>query len=140
MKKLFIILVFGFIAVSTSAQGAKTKVMMKMSSLNNALIAKDSVALSALLADDLIYGHTNALIETKAQLIRSVMSGEQDYKTIDPSEMKIRMYDKTAIVNVRLKIHLIYKDKPTDLDMYVLLVWVKSKDWKLEARQSVKLQ
>ena len=138
MKKLFVILFLGSITITSWSQDAQTEVMMKMLSLKNSLIAKDSVTLSALLSDDLTYGHTNGLIETKAQLIRSVMGGEQDYKTIDPSDMHIRVLEKTAIVNVRLKIHLDYKGKPTDLDMYALLVWIKTKDWKLEARQSVK--
>jgi hypothetical protein len=138
--KLIFIVFLGLTGFKSSAQDANMEIMMKMLSLKNSFIAKDSVTLSALLADDVTYGHTNGLIESKSQLIRSIMSGDQDYKTIDPSEMNIRMFDKTAIVNVRLKIHLIYNGKPTDLDMYAVLVWVKSKDWKLEARQSVKVQ
>jgi hypothetical protein len=127
------------VAVASPAQDARMEVMMKMLSLKNSLIGKDSVALSGLLADDVTYGHTNGQIQTKTQLIRSVMSGEQDYKTIEPGEMNIKLFDKTAVVTMRSKVSMIYQGKPLDLDMYVTVVWIKTKDWKLEARQSVKL-
>ena len=70
---------------NNSAQ--QTEVMMKMANLRNALLSKDSVALSNLLADDVTYGHSSGLIQTKTELIRSIVSGEQDYKSIEPSNM-----------------------------------------------------
>jgi hypothetical protein len=104
------------------------------------LLSKDSVALSNLLADDVTYGHSSGLIQTKAELIRSIMSGEQDYKTIEPSNMKVRIYDNAAAVNANVKANLIYQGKPTDLNMAVTFTWVKiNGEWKLVARQSVKL-
>lgn len=114
--------------------------MMKMLTLKTALVAKDSVALSKVLADDVTYGHTNAMIQTKAELIRDVMSKVQDYKSIDPSDMNIRLFDKTAIVNMNAKIVLNYKNEPMELKMKITLVWVKQNgEWQLEARQAVKI-
>jgi hypothetical protein len=45
---------------NNSAQQAE--VMTKMASLRNALLSKDSVTLSNLLADDITYGHSSGLI------------------------------------------------------------------------------
>ena len=113
---------------------------MKMLSLKNSLIGKDSIALSSLLADDVTYGHTNGLIQTKAQLIRDVVSGVQDYKIIEPSDMNIRVFDHTAIVDMKSAVKMIFNNNPLEFNMYVTLVWIrKDGDWKLEARQSVKL-
>jgi hypothetical protein len=115
------------------------QIMMKMLSLKNSLIAKDSVTLAGLLADDVSYGHTNGLIQTKAQLIRSVMSGEQDYKSIEPSNMNIRMYEFTGVVTTNLKVIMNFQNNPLEMNMFATLVWIKNKnDWKLVARQSVK--
>ena len=144
MRKIFLILGFFFIsAASVNAQdnsmATQTQVLMKMLGLKNALIAKDSVSLSNLLSDEVTYGHTNGLIQTKAQLIRSVVSKEQDYKSIEPSDMKIRVYDKTAVVTMKSDVNMNFENKPLTLHMFVTLVWVmKDKDWKLVARQSVK--
>ncbi|HEY6978523.1 MAG TPA: nuclear transport factor 2 family protein [Chitinophagaceae bacterium] len=123
---------------SNSAQ--QTEVMMKMANLRNAILSKDSVTLSNLLADDVTYGHSSGLIQTKAELIRSIVSGEQDYKSLEPSDMIVRIYDNAGVVNANVKASVIYKGKPTDLNMAVTFTWVKiNGDWKLVARQSVKL-
>src|SRR4030095_11744839 len=98
MRKISSITLLMFMVLShVSAQSdvQKNEVMMKMLSLKNALIAKDSVSLSGLLADDVTYGHSTGMVQTKAQLIRSVMSGEQDYKSMEPSDMNVRIYDNT---------------------------------------------
>jgi ketosteroid isomerase-like protein len=132
------------LAFSSKAQqnnsAQQTEVMMKMANLRNAILSKDSAALSNLLADDVTYGHSSGLIQTKAELIRSVMSGEQDYKSIEPSNMIVRIYDNAGVVNSNIKASVIYKGKPMDLNMAVTFTWVRiNGDWKLVARQSVKL-
>ena len=114
-------------------------VMMKMWDLKTALLKKDSVNLTKLLADDVSYGHSNGLIQSRAQLISDVMSGTQDYKSIEPSDMNIRVYDNSAVVTMKSKIIMTMQGKALDLSMNVLLNWVyKDNDWKLVARQSVK--
>jgi hypothetical protein len=141
-KNIFILLLLLPFALNVNAQNdndQKMQVMMKMLSLKNALLAKDSVSLSGLLADDVTYGHSTGIIQTKAQLIRAVMSGEQDYKSIEPSDMNIRIYDNTGVVTLKLKVNVIYGGKTLDLNMNATLTWVKiNGDWKLVARQSVK--
>ena len=141
MKKFILAFFLGVLFfTSASAQSEQQEVvMMKMLELKTALIQKDSVSLSKLLADDVSYGHSNGWVQTKAQLIRDVMSGVQDYKTIEPSNLNIRVYENTAVVTMQSKSNMIFQGKPLDLSMNILLVWVKkNNDWKLIARQSVK--
>ena len=145
MRKIIYILFFTFIITSVAnAQNGndeqKTFIMMKMASLRNALLSKDSIALSNILADDVTYGHTNGLVQTKQQLIHDVMIGVQEYKSINPVDMNIRVFDNAAIVNMTGVVSMMYQSKPLDFKMAVTLVWInKNGDWKLEARQSVKL-
>lgn len=115
------------------------EVMTKMSSLRSALLGKDSVTLSKILADDCSYGHTNGLMQTKAQLIRDVVSGVQDYKSIEPTDMVIKIYDNSAVVTLKSKIKLVYQGNMMDMTMNVIVFWVKKKDWQIVGRQSVKL-
>ena len=143
MPKLFLYIllvglspIFSFAQQNNSSQ--QMEVMMRMLALKNALIDKDSIALNDLLASDATYGHTNGLIQTKAQLIRSVVSKEQDYKAITPSDMNIRIYDNTGIVTMKSAVNMIYQGQPLDMKMYVTLVWIKKNKWQLVARQSVK--
>lgn len=130
------------VAVTANAQNNDTKmqVMMKMMELRNALLSKDSVALDKLMVDDVSYGHSTALIQNKAALIHAVKDGEQDYKSIEPSDMNVRVYDNTAIVTMKFKASLTNMGKPVDLNLIVQLTWVKLKgDWKLVSRQATKL-
>ena len=71
MKKIIITIFLSSLSIISFAQNESVKmdIMMKMYSLKTALIAKDSVTLSKVLADDVTYGHTNALLQTKAELL-----------------------------------------------------------------------
>ncbi len=140
-KSLFFIFFIAFSFHSFAQnESQKGEVMMKLLMLKTALVAKDSITLSKLLADDVTYGHTNGLIQSKSALIHSVMTGEQDYKSIEPSVMNIRIFDKTAVVNMDSKVVLNYNKQPMQIDMKITFVWVnKNNDWQLEARQAVKI-
>lgn len=124
---LLILLVSLSPAISFAQENSpkQTEVMMKMLALKDALINKDSVALDDVLANDVTYGHTNGLIQTKAQLIRSVVSKEQDYINIVPSNMNIRIYESTGVVTMKSAVTMNYQGKPLDMQMYVTLVWIK---------------
>ena len=142
MKKIIIIIFLSSLSTILYAQNESVKmdIMMKMYSLKTALVAKDSVTLSKVLADDVTYGHTNAMVQTKAELIRDVVSKVQDYTIIDPSEMNIRIFENTAIVNMKSKVVMNYKNEPLEIKMKVVLTWTKvKKSWKLMGRQSVKV-
>lgn len=143
MKK-FLFVLFVILTLKTTAQtvfsAEQSQVMMKMLSLKNSLIGKDSVEMMNLLANEVTYGHTNGLIQTKPQLIRDVMNGVQDYQSIEPSNMGIRIYENTAVVTMNSKVTMNYQGKPLEMNMFVTLVWIKNNnDWKLVARQSVKV-
>ena len=141
MHKFFIILFIGLsplLSVAQEYSPKQSEVMMKMLELRNALINKDSVSLDDVLANDVTYGHSNGLIQTKAQLIRSVVSKEQDYKNITPSDLNIRVYDNTAVVTMKSTVIMNYQGSPLNMNMYITLTWIKKSKWQLVARQSVK--
>jgi len=74
-----------------------------------AMTKADRAALERLLADDLTYTHTNALLQTKAEFIASVMGGAIDYVSIVPSESdwKVRVEGNLAIVNGAAAINVV---------------------------------
>jgi hypothetical protein len=125
--------------VNRNRRETKIEISSKMSQLRTALMNRDSVALDSLLAADVTYGHSNGMTQSRSELIRSVISREQDYKKMDVRKMDIRLFGNTAVVNLEADVSLIMTGKPLDMDMDVLLVWVKRKgSWQLVARQSVK--
>jgi len=121
--------------------GEQTEVMMQMMELKNAIVGKDSVSMMRILSKDVTYGHSNGLIQTRAEFIRSVMSGEQDYKAIEPSGVEVRIYGSAAIATLQTRVDMYFQGKPLQMDLKMLMTWVKGKDgWVLVARQAVKIQ
>jgi hypothetical protein len=139
IKKTMLLLFTGVLFLTSVHAQEQQVLMMKMGEFKTALIRKDSVTLSRLLSDDVSYGHSNGLLQSKAQLIRDVVSGVQDYKSIEPSNMSIHIYDNTGVITMQSKISMSMQGKPLDLSMNVLWVWImQNKEWKMVARQSVK--
>lgn len=62
-----------------------------------AQVARDTAALGPMLAEELVYTHSNALIETKDQFIESVGTGRIRYDAIFPVEITHRLYGGTAV-------------------------------------------
>jgi ketosteroid isomerase-like protein len=61
-------------------------------------IKQDKALLQKYLADDLVYTHGGGQTQTKAEYITSVLSGPSHYKAMEPSETRVRVYGKTAVL------------------------------------------
>ena len=61
-------------------------------------IKQDKALLQEYLAEDLVYTHGGGQTQTKAEYITSVLSGPSHYKAMEPSETRVRVYGKTAVL------------------------------------------
>ena len=142
MKKLILIsalflLSFTFVNAQTADE---IKVTETIETLKKALIDADKAILEKLLHEDLSYGHSSGLIETKAMLIESLVSNNSDFKTIDLTEQTVKVVGKTAIVRHKLFAETANKGIPSTAKLNVLLIFTKVKgEWKLLARQAAKI-
>lgn len=57
----------------------------------------DAGILNRILADDLVYVHSSGRVQTKAELIGSLVSGELEYVSAQLEEIKVRGYGSTAV-------------------------------------------
>jgi ketosteroid isomerase-like protein len=119
----------------------ESAVAAAVDALRKAMIDPDKNVLDKLLSDDLSYGHSSGQIQSKAELIESLTGGKSDFMTIELSEQTLKVVDKTAIVRHHFIATTNDGGKTAEVRLAVLLVWVKQKgDWKLLARQAVKVQ
>ncbi|MFM9055817.1 MAG: nuclear transport factor 2 family protein [Bacteroidota bacterium] len=117
----------------------KREVEEAMQQLRIAILNRDSTTLGHLLSDDVTYGHSNGLSQTKAEVIRSIMSGQHDYRRIETRSSRVRIYDRTALVNAEVNVSMLLEGKALELDMDILLVWMNDAGrWSLLARKSVR--
>jgi hypothetical protein len=142
MKKLFVIL-FLALVIHTSAQTDEQKVLDRVKQLNTAIfINKDSVALEGLMADKVTYGHSSGKIENRIEMISGAAHSPSTYKNFMMDSTTVFFEGKnTAVVRHVLKATSVDREgKESPLHLGVLQVWVmQNKQWKLMARQAVKL-
>ena len=108
--------------------------------LKKAMVDADKSALENLTAKKLSYGHSSGQIDNKAEFVEKIVTGRSDFVTMDISEQTLSISGKTAIVRHILKAKTNDNRKPGDVQLRILQVWQKQNgDWKLLARQAVKL-
>jgi hypothetical protein len=92
--------------------------------------------LEKLLADDLSYTHSSALMETKADVLKGLTSGKSKYTAIEVKSTQVRQYGNTVITT-----HNMVFTHPTTVNkVYVSTVWVKQPSgWQMVQRQATKL-
>ncbi|MFY1045804.1 nuclear transport factor 2 family protein [Chryseobacterium sp. GP-SGM7] len=110
--------------------------------LRLAMISGDKSSLESLILPELTYGHSGGHIDDAKEFVEKLVSKKSDFLTIDITNQNVQIVGNTAIVR-----HHFYATTddlgkaPGDVSLDILLVWVKAKkDWKLLARQAVKVE
>jgi ketosteroid isomerase-like protein len=144
MRHLIQILsVFAFASVVASpvlAAGSGEKaVLAALDAWKDAMLKKDRAALEKIFHPDLSYGHSSAMVQTKAQAIPAIVDG-LGWEAIDFADTTVRMQGNVAIVNGKTDMVQRNKDKPTSISKLIAItVWVKgAQGWQMIARQAVR--
>jgi len=143
MKKLFSIIILLLPALSVVNAQSKDEVAVAnaVEQLRKAMVDPDSVTLDKLTSLKLSYGHSGGHVDDKAEFIQKIVSGKSDFVTLEFKEQTVSFSEKVAIV--RHKFNAVTNDngKPGEVHLAVLLIWQKQHgDWKLLARQAIKIQ
>ncbi len=102
-----------------------------------AMVKKDFAYLDKVLSEDLIYTHSNGLTETKGEHIGNIQSGKLVYKSIQPEDITILIYKKSAVINGHIKVSVLLEGRDIDIRLRYLNMYVKRKgQWQLVAWQS----
>jgi len=105
-----------------------------------ASVAKNFDRLNQLIADDLIYTHSTARMDTKASLIGNMQSGSTVYTGMAPSEMVAQdLGDAVSLTGV-CAISVMSGGKPNSFKVRFTDVWAKRPGgWQMVTWQSTKL-
>lgn len=141
MKKTLLLFAVLFASTVLFAQTKEEAAVAKaVETLRQAMIDADSAVLDRITLPGLSYGHSSGKIEDKAAYISALTSGRSDFKTMNFENQQVTIAHNTAMVRHLLTGDIVDGGKPGTVKLHVLLVWVKDKkDWKLLARQAVKL-
>ena len=110
-----------------------------VAALTKAMLAADKAQLDTLVADQLSYGHSGGVIQTKAEFVDVIASKKTVYKSIVLSDQTVAVAGNDAIVRHAWASESESGGKSTLSKIGVLQVWQKQgASWKLLARQAFK--
>jgi hypothetical protein len=141
MKRFVLIALMLSCVSAVSAQMGKMEQQVLQSEKDRfaAMVKGDRAALEKLVADDVTYTHSTALLQNKKEFIDSVLGGTIDYVSITPSEpdWKIRVNGNTAIVNGVAAVNVIDTGKDRKIKIRFTTVQTnRTGSWQLQAWQS----
>jgi hypothetical protein len=129
------------ISLSSVTFAQTTFLKQAVSKFDKALVEKDTIVLKQILHNDLSYGHSNAWIETRSDLIQNLHNGKISYHKIENKDFTWIAGKDWASVRSTADIKYTLDNKEGRLKLHVLQVWLKTnKGWQLLARQSTKIE
>lgn len=107
-----------------------------------AMVNNDTSYLYKILADSLLYIHTDGHIDSKQSLLNTLAQGDLDYKQMELKEITYKVYEKIIILSGTMDVIVFSKKagKTLDLNIHYLDVYQYNYNgWQLIAWQSSKL-
>ena len=110
-------------AATGSSASAEQSVAAAAEKLRVAMIDPTPAALSALVADELSYGHSGGRVDTKDSFIGDLVAGKSDFVTIAITDQSIKVVGSSAIVRHTLTADTNDSGKPGKVQIKILGVW-----------------
>lgn len=105
-----------------------------------AMAQKDIATLNALLADDLVYTHSSARLDTKQSLIGAMESGATVYTSVEPSDVKAQDLGDTVVLTGSCRISVMSGGRPNSFGVRFTDVYAnKGGRWQMVTWQSTRL-
>ena len=105
-----------------------------------AMAAKDVAQLEALLADDLVYTHSSARLDTKQSLLANMKSGATVYSSVEPSDVKAQDLGDVVVLTGAARIRVASQGKELDFTVRFTDVYARRNGrWQMVVWQSTGL-
>jgi ketosteroid isomerase-like protein len=104
-----------------------------------AMAQKDIAKLNELIADDLVYTHSSARLDTKQSLIGAMESGRTVYTAVVPSDVKAQDFGDAVVLTGSARISVNSGGNAMNFGVRFTDVWVnKGGKWQMAAWQSTR--
>lgn len=140
MRTIFLSLLLALPLFSLAQSKTEQKILDTELRRFEAMTRKDTLALRDLLADDLVYLHSNTLTESKKEHISNIATGYLIYEKMTREQAKVRRYGKVALTNGVVQVKGILKEKTFEMRLaYTAVYRKKGGIWRLVNWQSTKV-
>ena len=104
-----------------------------------AMAEKDIATLNELIADDLVYTHSSARLDTKQSLIGNMESGSTVYTSVVPSDVKAQDLGDTVVLTGSCRISVNAGGRPNSFGVRFTDVYARrGGSWQMVAWQSTR--
>ncbi len=135
-KTLLTVLLTSAAFAGAPGAGVEEAVKAAEKSWADAVVKGDTATLGKMLADDIVYTHSDTRPETKMQIIDGFKSGETKINGVEFADSRYRQYGDTVLANHKITID---NAKTGKLTLFVTHVWVKQHGaWQLANRQTTR--
>ena len=105
-----------------------------------AMATKDTATLESLIADDLIYTHSSARLDTKRSLIDNMTSGSTVYTAVEPSDVKAQDLGDSVVLTGIAQIKVVVNGTPNAFGVRFTDVYARrGGSWQMVTWQSTRL-
>ena len=105
-----------------------------------AMAEKDFATLDVVLADDLIYTHSSARLDTKNSLISNMQSGATVYTSVEPADVEAQDLGDAVVLTGVAQIKVVSQGKPNAFGVRFTDVYAKRNGrWQMVTWQSTRL-
>ncbi|MBS0523667.1 MAG: nuclear transport factor 2 family protein [Proteobacteria bacterium] len=105
-----------------------------------AMAAKDVALLETLIADDLVYTHSSARLDTKRSLIDGMTSGKTVYTAVEPSNVRAQDFGDTVVLTGECRIEVTSNGTPNAFGVRFTDVYARRNGrWQMVTWQSTRL-
>lgn len=140
MNYLLTLLLLSFTLICRAQSADEQAVVAVEKQRFAAQVSRDFDALGQILADDLLYTHSNGNTDTKPVYIQGIRDGKFRYDQIDILEQKIRLYGDMALVNGICQIKATNNGEPANLKLkYTDAYARRNGKWQLITWQSLRM-
>ncbi len=106
----------------------------------SATLRRDALALEDLLHEELLFGHSNGRLESKAEFIRGIRTGNPVYENITLGNQTLVANDDMAMLRGEASITLLRDAARNTYKLNILHVFIREKRaWRLIGRQATRL-
>jgi len=103
------------------------------------MIDPDKARLEALVADEIVYGHSSGRVDTKASFIADLLNGNSDFVTLDITDQTVKVMQDVTVIHHTLTAKTNDRGVAGNVKLLVLQVWQRREGtWVLVARQAVR--
>lgn len=105
-----------------------------------AMCKQDLAALDELLADDLIYTHSSARVDTKQSLIANMQSGATVYTSLEASDVTAQVFGDAVVLTGVAKVGVTSNGRPISFGIRFVNVYAnRGGRWQMVTWQSTRL-